>query len=110
VPRVEGITNSYLPEDSAYWTNKYFNDPAYADKDYFIVDPNNGILTTGGIIAKYGRLGNWYIGNQGLYQKTTVNLGETEKPKYMFLGYDGKSLDGYTKEKEKIETWYEEAI
>lgn len=110
VPRVEGITNSYLPEDSAYWTNKYFNDPAYADKDYFIVDPNNGILTTGGIIAKYGRLGNWYIGNQGLYQKTTVNLGEDEKPKYMFLGYDGKSLDGYTKEKEKIETWYEEAI
>ena len=40
------------------WTRKFFDDES---KDYFIVDPNNGILTTGGIIARYGSIGNWMI-------------------------------------------------
>jgi len=35
--------------------------------DYFIVDPNNGVLTTGGIIARYGKIGNWLISSSGLY-------------------------------------------
>lgn len=109
-PRTEGITDSYLPEDSAFWARKYFNDPKYYSKDYFIVDPNNGILTTGGIVAKYGNLGNWYIGQQGLYQKHTQNLAEGESPKYMFLGYDGMSPEAYDAEKANIEKWYQDEV
>lgn len=109
-PRTEGITDSYLPEDSAFWARKYFNDPKYYSKDYFIVDPNNGILTTGGIVAKYGNLGNWYIGQQGLYQKHTQNLAEGESPKYMFLGYDGMSPEAYDEEKANIEAWYQDEV
>ena len=109
-PRTEGITDSYLPEDSAFWARKYFNDPNYYSKDYFIVDPNNGILTTGGIVAKYGNLGNWYIGQQGLYQKHTQGLAEGESSKYMFLGYDGMSPEAYDEEKERIQQWYENEI
>lgn len=105
-PRTEGITDSYLPEDSAFWARKYFNDPNYYSKDYFIVDPNNGILTTGGIVAKYGNLGNWYIGQQGLYQKHTQGLAEGEPSKYMFLGYDGMSPEAYDEEKARIQQWY----
>lgn len=109
-PRTEGITDSYLPEDSAFWARKYFNDPNYYSKDYFIVDPNNGILTTGGIVAKYGNLGNWYIGQQGLYQKHTQGLAEGESSKYMFLGYDGMSPEAYDEEKERIQKWYDNEI
>jgi len=51
-------------EGSTYWVTNFMNDTA---NDYFIVDPNNGILTTGGIIARYGKLGNWMISSDGLY-------------------------------------------
>lgn len=36
------------------------------DKDYFIVDPTRGVLTTGGIIARYGYIGDWLIDKGGL--------------------------------------------
>lgn len=78
-PKVESIIDSTFSEDTPYWTKKFFDDDQY---DYFIVDPNNGILTTGGIIAKYGSIGNWHISKQGLYQKDSTNN------KYMFLGYN----------------------
>mgnify|MGYP003404410149 CR=1 FL=1 len=78
-PKVESIIDSTFSEDTPYWTKRFFDDDQY---DYFIVDPNNGILTTGGIIAKYGSIGNWRISKQGLYQKDSTNN------KYMFLGYN----------------------
>lgn len=60
------------------WTDKYVNDLTH---DYFIVDPNNGVLASGGIIAKYGRIGNWYITSEGLVQKNS------NEHKFMYLGY-----------------------
>jgi len=69
-------------EESTSWANKFMND---IGKDYFIVDPNNGVLTTGGIIARYGKIGNWSISSAGLYQKFT---GDTPtNSRYMYLGY-----------------------
>ena len=62
-----------------------------AGKDYFIVDPNNGILTTGGVIARYGKIGNWLISSAGLYQKYTGSTTTTSR--YMYLGYPSAALD-----------------
>jgi hypothetical protein len=39
------------------------------ENDYFLVDPNYGVVTTGGIFARYGRLGHeypWIISDYGL--------------------------------------------
>ena len=44
------------------WADQFLKDPI---NNYFIVDPNQGTLITGGIATKYGRIGNWYINNQG---------------------------------------------
>lgn len=59
------------------WAQKYFQDN---NNDYFVVDPNYGVLTTGGVIARYGALGNWMISNEGLYQKSDNA--------YMYMGFD----------------------
>ena len=72
-------------EESTYWASKYMNDQL---KDYFIVDPNNGVLTSGGVIARYGKIGNWMISSSGLYQKYTGSSTITEN-RYMYLGYCG---------------------
>lgn len=64
------------------WARPYFEDQ---NNDYFVVDPNYGVLTTGGVIAKYGALGNWMISNEGLYQKTDNS--------YMYLGYDDMDVN-----------------
>ena len=65
------------------WATPYLNN--LEGHDYFIVDPNNGILTTGGIFARYGQIGTttpWIIHNNGLTQKNnygTIFLGNPEK-------------------------------
>lgn len=69
----------------ASWAKKYFEDK---DNDYFVVDPNYGVLTTGGIVAKYGALGNWMISDQGMYQKRLSNGEANDKGNYMYLGFD----------------------
>jgi len=69
-------------ETCTTWANKFMDDGA---KDYFIVDPNNGVLTTGGIIARYGKIGNWIISSAGLYQKYTGD--SLTDSRYMYLGY-----------------------
>lgn len=91
------------------WTEPFFND---SENDYFVVDPNNGILTTGGVIAKYGKIGNWMISDNGLYQR--LDSKDTDiSSRYMYLGfpsaetndalkalkiiYDQKYLDAYLK-------------
>lgn len=66
------------------WVREYFKNDT---KDYFIVDPNHGVLTTGGIVARYGALGNWMISNEGMYQKS-----EAEKA-YMYLGFDQLNIN-----------------
>lgn len=68
------------------WTKKYWEEFNKEEgKDYFIVDPNNGILTTGGIFARFGQIGintPWIIHDNGLTQKNNygrVFLGNPEK-------------------------------
>ena len=71
----DSISDSIASRTS--WAKKYYDD---TEHDYFVVDPNYGVLTTGGVIARYGALGNWMISNEGLYQKTDKT--------YMYLGFD----------------------
>lgn len=104
VPKTENIIQSAMPEDTPYWTKKYFEDDLH---DYFVVDPSNGVMTSGGIIAKYGNIGNWSISSQGLYQKVSANEETGMTGKYMFLGYNGLSLENYEKEKAEIKAWYD---
>lgn len=84
-------TTATTMNDSGWYT-KFVED---ANNDYFIVDPANGMFLSGGIIATYGKLGNWTINEQGMYQKNK------EAQKYMFLGYnpsaskDGEADDTY---------------
>lgn len=65
------------------WVREYFQNNS---KDYFIVDPNHGVLTTGGIVARYGALGNWMISDEGMYQKSS------EARAYMYLGFDQRNI------------------
>lgn len=71
----DSISDSIASKTS--WAKKYYDDKEH---DYFVVDPNYGVLTTGGVIARYGALGNWMISHEGLYQKTDNT--------YMYLGFD----------------------
>lgn len=75
-------------EDDLWWRQHSWATPylqSLEDHDYFIVDPNNGVLTTGGIFARYGQIGTntpWIIHNNGLTQKNnygTIFLGNPEK-------------------------------
>lgn len=79
------IDNLYTITDT-HWASQYFNDDQH---DYFIIDPNYGIASTGGIIARYGKIGNWNIGETGLYQRDSKNQ------KYMHLGYSSMSESEY---------------
>ena len=47
------------------WINT-FKGKADSNYDYFIVDPNRGMMTTGGIIGKYGYIGDWLLDRGGL--------------------------------------------
>lgn len=89
------------------WVDEFMNDD---DHDYFLVDPNYGVVTTGGIFARYGRIGKdypWVISDYGLTQKNIfgrIFLGNPEKnlsngsfipnPTYTF---DGQEVTSYTK-------------
>lgn len=103
---VWGQFSDFVNEDQQLtsWTKPFFDDSAH---DYFVVDPNNGVLTTGGVIAKYGKIGNWMISDNGLYQRND----SADDSRYMYLGfpsaetneslqalkvvYDQKYLDAY---------------
>ena len=86
-------------EEQTQWTSEFFQDDGH---DYFIVDPNNGILTTGGVIARYGKIGNWMISSDGLYQKSS---DLSFKP-YMYLGYSQGDTEGYNEEWAALQKTY----
>lgn len=83
------------------WVKPFFQDENH---DYFVVDPNYGVATTGGIFARYGRLGKnhpWIISDYGLTQKNNfgrIFLGDPEKnlsigiyiPTPTFTTFDGE--------------------
>lgn len=90
------------------WVDEFMNDDNH---DYFLVDPNYGVVTTGGIFARYGRIGKdypWVISDYGLTQKNIfgrIFLGNPEKnlsngtyipnPTYT---HNGQEITSYVKE------------
>lgn len=84
------------------WATPYLNN--LEGHDYFIVDPNNGILTTGGIFARYGQIGTttpWIIHNNGLTQKNnygTIFLGNPEKNPSNGTGIPNPAFTSYNQD------------
>lgn len=77
-------------KDDLWWYNNSWATPFLTNinngKDYFIVDPNYGVLTSGGIFARYGQIGTdtpWIIHNNGLTQKNKYGI--------IFLGNPAKN-------------------
>lgn len=78
------VSNEYIDKT---WAKNFIN-PAETHKnygyDFFLVDPNYGVVTSGGIYARYGVLGKkypWIISDSGLTQKNfygTIFLGNPE--------------------------------
>ena len=89
------------------WATPYLNN--LEGHDYFIVDPNNGILTTGGIFARYGQIGTttpWIIHNNGLTQKNnygTIFLGNPEKNPSSGVGIPNLTFTSYNKDNQAYE-------
>lgn len=100
--KTSGMTSDTFDEleMSTAWVSKYMQD---SSKDYFIVDTNNGILTTGGIISRYGKIGNWIISSQGLYQRH-VDSNNLLNNRFMQLGYPAKTLQQTLEEHEEWAT------
>lgn len=75
-------TQDWSHHEEMLWVNEFINDDW---NDYFLVDPNYGVVTTGGIFARYGRIGKkcpWVISDYGLTQKNIfgrIFLGNPEK-------------------------------
>lgn len=69
-------------------------------KDIFVVDPSNGVLTTGGIYARYGRIGKYLLLNDAgisymegdtvdnKYFTTTYNLTNSENNNIIYIGQE----------------------
>jgi hypothetical protein len=68
---VENI-NAGLDTQQRTWANRFINPPEDSEEagyDFFLVDPNNGVVTSGGIYARYGVIGKnypWIISDTGL--------------------------------------------
>ena len=102
VPRGQNLLNSLNTLNGhSNWANSYFNDEV---NDYFIVDPNYGIVSTGGIIARYGKLGNWDISKAGLYQR------DPEHHRFMYLGYSTMNENQYNEKLAEYHQTQQEAI
>lgn len=82
------VNSDWSHHEELMWVDKFFDDD---DHDYFIVDPSYGVMTTGGIFARYGKIGKnypWVISDYGLTQKN--NFGR------IFLGNPEKNLSNGT--------------
>ena len=98
-------------KDNLWWMKHSwatsFLEGVTTNNDYFIVDPNYGVLTTGGIFARYGQIGTntpWIIHNNGLTQENfygKIFLGNPEKnysdgkdvPNPTFTNQDEEEID-----------------
>ena len=83
----ETWTANSLPE----WAEHFYDD---VNNDYFVVDVNNGILTTGGILARYGRIGEWAISAKELYHQWTDNTSSSATKYEMKIGGDDYIIAG----------------
>ena len=94
LPQSEQLFTALESEDGVFdslwwlqntWAKGYLTKFQEQNKDFFIVDPNNGVLTTGGIFARFGQIGMtnpWVICDNGLTQQNifgTIFLGDAEK-------------------------------
>ena len=79
---VNDTITSYAEKVKMRWVDEFLKDES---NNYFIIDPNHGALITGGIATKYGRIGNWYINNDGLYQ-SYEDINDAKNSRYMYLG------------------------
>lgn len=76
------MNSDWSHHEELMWVDRFFEDD---DHDYFIVDPSYGVMTTGGIFARYGKIGKnypWVISDYGLTQKNIfgrIFLGNPEK-------------------------------
>ena len=88
------------------WTKDFMEDVQH---DYFLVDPNYGVATTGGIFARYGHLGHeypWVISDYGLTQKNIfgrIFLGNPEKNLSIGTSIPNPSFTWGEKETHKID-------
>lgn len=96
-------------ERNLEWANDFLDDD---DNNYFIVDPAHGAMMSGGIVSKYGRIGNWYINSTGLYQKyinvedsydAQGNFIGSSKNRFIYLGMPGISKTALDNEWNKWE-------
>jgi hypothetical protein len=78
----QDLQTPYSEKVKMKWADEFMNDEA---NNYFIVDPNRGALITGGIASKYGRIGNWYINDNGLYQMYEDHQNP-KNSRFMYLG------------------------
>lgn len=117
VPKKENTEDAWAVADFNEETGEYidktwaksFIDPdensEQAKYDFFLVDPNNGVVTSGGIYARYGVIGKkypWIISDSGLTQKNNfgiIYLGNPEvNPLKWNYQINGTDIDGAWKE------------
>lgn len=89
----KGITTQIV---SAQGVQELRTDPV----DLFVVDPSNGVLTTGGVYARYGRIGKYLLLNDAgisymegdtvdnRYFTTTYNLTNSENNNIIYIGQE----------------------
>lgn len=88
------LTLDSYPEESLPWYQTFMESSEKDKKSYFVVHPRKGIFTSGGIVAKYGKLGNWTICNNGLYQ---APLTPDDDKSYVLDDYYYRSTDSETR-------------
>lgn len=76
------------------WADIFRNDP---DSDYFVVDPTNGVYMSGGVIARYGMIGDCLqLSSCGLtYQKNNgiIYIGQERTRDGQLIGEDDDDID-----------------
>ena len=107
--KVSKNDSTVLSDSSQFydWTNEFSQDDV---NDYYIVDPNYGVFTSGSIIAKNGKIANWIITKDGLSQFFDNPVGSSEKGKYVYLGYSAMSKEEYDKQYTIISSEYSTRI
>ena len=97
-----GLTGKQKHDLFIKWYNQFKDDK---ENDYFIVDPNRGILTTGGVGANWGYIGNWiiddgylsYVGDDyAMYigRPTDADATGFKRPEAIWAGIIERDKDG----------------
>lgn len=76
------------------WASHFLNDNAH---DYFVVDANYGVITSGTILSNSGLIGNWELSKFGLMQGYSYPLNNNlnQSGRYVYLGYSPMNDNEY---------------